>query len=422
MKPDEAVSSGPARLRAAPRAGLLAVVAALGPGLLVMLADTDAGNIITAAQAGTRWGYRLMPLPVLLMPMLFMVQELAARLGLHTGRGFGELVRRHFGHAWAWTAAAGLAVATIASLITEFDGIAGIGELYGVPRWLVLPLLAVGLVGIVLSGEYRRVERIAIAIGGFELVFFIVAKVAHPHAADMLRDIVRQPVGDSEYRYIAAALVGATFNPWMIFYQCSAVVEKGLGPADHTTARWDTALGAMVTQLVTASVLVATSATLGRSGSGAGLDSVGAISRALTPFLGGITGRLVFSLGVAGASVVAAIVCSLAFAWGIGEVAGKRHALERQPRDSLWFCLLYAGCVLGSAAVVQLAPDLVSLSVAAQAVNALLMPVLVALLIALAATVLPAAVRLRGWYLAVVGAVCTLVSGAGLVGAFAGLL
>ena len=151
-----------------------------GPGLLVMLADTDAGNVVTGAQAGAQWGYRLLPLLLLLIPMLYMLQELTVRLGMYTGRGHGELIRERFGVGWAWLSMAGLAAAMIGSLVTEFTGVAGIGELYGLSRGLTLPLSAAALLAVVATGSYRRVERIAIVIGLFELAFFAVAWAAHP--------------------------------------------------------------------------------------------------------------------------------------------------------------------------------------------------------------------------------------------------
>src|SRR5580693_6456119 len=120
-----------------------------GPGLLVMLADTDAGNVVTAAQSGAQWGYRLLPLLLLLIPMLYMVQELTARLGIYTGRGHGELIRERFGVGWAWLSTAGLAAATIGSLVTQFTGVAGIGELYGLSRGLTLPVAAAALLIVV---------------------------------------------------------------------------------------------------------------------------------------------------------------------------------------------------------------------------------------------------------------------------------
>ncbi len=162
---------------AAARSRFLAV---FGPGLVVMLADTDVGSIVTAGQSGVQWGYRLLLLQVALIPVLYIVQELTVRLGIFTRRGHGELIRETFGPVWAWISAAGLAVATGGALLTEFSGVAGVGELFGVSRSITLPLAVVCLLSIVLTGSYRRVERAAMMIGLFELAFFGVAWAAHP--------------------------------------------------------------------------------------------------------------------------------------------------------------------------------------------------------------------------------------------------
>src|SRR5579864_6438033 len=121
------------RLRVARGTGLLAVA---GPGLVVMLADTDVGSIITAGQSGVQWGYRLLLVQLVLVPILYMVQELTVRLGIFTGRGHGELIKETFGRFWAWVSVGGLAIATVGALLTELSGVAGVGELYGVSRWI----------------------------------------------------------------------------------------------------------------------------------------------------------------------------------------------------------------------------------------------------------------------------------------------
>ena len=313
-----------------------------GPGLLVMLADTDAGNVVTAAQAGAQWGYRLLPLVLLLIPMLYMVQELTVRLGLYTGRGHGELIRERFGVGWAYVSTLGLAAAVIGSLITEFTGVAGVGELFGLSRALTLPLAAATLLVIVASGSYKRVERAALLIGLFELAFFVVAWRAHPGFAALARDAIDLPIRNSDFLLLTAAVIGATFNPWMIFYQQSATVDKRLKPRDLVHARWDTGIGAVLTQCLTGAVLVAAAAAFATGSPTASLTSVGEISRALTPVLGESAGRLVFGAGVLGASLVAAIVSSLALAWGVGEVAGYRRSLEYQPFEAGWFYAVYA--------------------------------------------------------------------------------
>lgn len=393
-----------------------------GPGLLVMLADSDAGNVVTAAQSGARWGYRLLPLLLLLIPVLYMVQELTVRLGIHTGRGHGELIRERFGAGWAWLSAAALIAATLGSLVTEFTGVAGIGELYGQSRSLTLPLAAAALLAIVATGSYRRVERTALVIGLFQLAFFAVAWKAHPSFSRLAREASDWPLGDRDFRYLAAAIIGATFNPWMIFYQQSATVDKGLRAADIAAARWDTAIGAVLTQCLTGAVLVAAAAALAAGGGASGLTSVGEIAKALVPVLGETAGRLVFGAGVLGASLIAAIVSSLALAWGVGEVAGYRRALEYRPLAARWFYGVYAAGAVGAAFLVWAVPNLVWLNIAAQVLNAFLLPLVLGLLLALAASALPAALRPRGWRLGLVVAVCAVVCAAGVLGGISGLL
>jgi Mn2+/Fe2+ NRAMP family transporter len=397
-------------------------IAVWGPGLLVMLADTDAGNVVTAAQSGAQWGYRLLSLVLLLIPMLYMVQELTVRLGIYTRRGHGELIRIRFGVGWARLSTLGLAGAVVGSLITEFTGVAGVGELFGLSRSFTLPLAAATLLFIVASGSYKRVERVALIIGLFELAFFVVAWAAHPGLAALGRDAIDLPIGNRDFLFMVAAIIGATFNPWMIFYQQSATVEKKLSPGDLVHARWDTGVGAILTQCLTGAVLVAAAAAFANGGASSSLSTVGEISGALTPVLGEGIGRIVFSAGVLGASLVAAIVASLALAWGVGEAAGYRRSLEYRPFDARWFYGVYAASVLGSGAVVWFASNLVWLNIAAQVFNAFLMPLVIGLLVALAVTSLPEPYRLRGWYLGVIVAVCGVVSAVGVFGGVRALM
>jgi Mn2+/Fe2+ NRAMP family transporter len=394
----------------------------IGPGILVMLADSDAGNVVTAAQSGAQWGFRLLPLLLGLIPVLYMVQELTVRLGIFTGRGYGELIRHHFGSSWAWVLVAGLVVAVAGSMITEFAAVAGVGELYGVSRNLTLPMAASMLLAIVLTGSYRRVERVAIMIGSLELVFVLIAVKTHPGFAVIAYQVRDLPLGNSDFWLLAAALIGATFNPWMVFYQQSAIAEKQLDRRHYGAARGDTALGAAVTQLVTAAVLFIAAATLGSSNISASLSSVGEISEALTPHLGVTAGRLVFSLGVLGASIVAAIVCSLALAWALGEAAGHPRTPETQLFHAPMFYGVYGACVLGGAAFVWATPNLVWLTIWAQVVNALLLPMVVIFLIILAISTLPRPQQLHGWYLAAVAVAAALTCACGIFGAVRGLL
>jgi NRAMP (natural resistance-associated macrophage protein)-like metal ion transporter len=398
-------------------------LAVMGPGLVVMLADTDVGSIITAAQSGVQWGYRLLLLQLLLMPALYVVQELTVRLGIFTGKGHGELIRNTFGAGWAWVSVSGLGVATIGALISEFSGVAGVGELFGIPRAASLGLVTVILLAIVLTGSYRRVERVAIALGLFELAFFVVAWRAHPQGALLASGLVHMPVKDSAYLYLVAANIGAVIMPWMIFYQQSAVADKKLRACHYRHAQWDTAFGSVITQAVMAAVLLAAAATIGKMHAGAAeasLNSIGDISKMLVPTLGASVGRVVFGFGTIGAAMVAAIVVSLASAWGFGEVTGYRHSLEHHPLEAPWFYGIYALAVVGGAVVVDLVPNLVALNIGVQVMNALMLPLVLGFLVLLAFKALPAEHRLSGPYAWLVIAVSVLTAGLGVYGGITG--
>jgi NRAMP (natural resistance-associated macrophage protein)-like metal ion transporter len=388
-----------------------------------MLADTDVGSIITAGQSGVQWGYRLLLLQIVLMPILYVIQELTVRLGIFTGKGHGELIRDVFGKGWAWVSVAGLGVATVGALLTEFSGVAGVGELFGVPREISLILVVAFLLVVVWTGSYRRVELVAIALGMFEFAFFWIAYASHPQPAEIARGLVQIPIHDNSYLYLVAANIGAVIMPWMIFYQQSAVADKKLRPEDYKYARWDTALGSIVTQLVMAAVLIATAATIGKAqGNGANqLNSVGDMANALTPYLGPSLGRLIFGLGVVGAGMVAAIVVSLACAWGFGEVTGYQHSLEHHPNEAPWFYGVYTVAVIAGAIVVAVVPNLVSLNVAVEVMNALMLPIVLGFLIALAIRALPSEHRLRGIYRWVVIGISTLTAGLGIYAGISGI-
>ena len=400
-----------------------AVIAVLGPGLVVMLADTDAGSVITAAQSGAQWGYKLLLLQLLLIPILYIVQELTVRLGVVTGRGHGELIRQHFGRGWAWLSVSTLAVACFGALVTEFSGLAGVAQVCGVPVWLMLTLTITMFVTMVVTGSYRSVERIAILFGLFELVFLGVAWQAAPQGGQIAAQMTAIPITDSGYLYLVAANIGAVIMPWMIFYQQSAVVDKGLTVDHLRILRWDTAVGAVVTQLVMAAVLVAVAATIGQKTDGQpNLDNVQEIATALTPFLGDTMGRLVFALGISGAALVATIVVCLTAAWGLGEVAGFRRSLSDHPREAPWFFGVFTAVLIAAALVVGSGVDLVSLSVAVEVLNAMLLPIVLGFLFLLARVALPEPYRLAGPYAWLVGAVILVTAGFGLYAGLSGAI
>ena len=356
---------------------------------MVMLADTDAGSVITASQSGARWGYRLLVLQVLLVPVLYLVMELTVRLGIATGKGHAQLIRERFGPRWAAISVGTLLVSALGALVTEFAGIAGAGELFGVPRALTVPLAAGLLVTLVVSGGYRRVEVVGIALGLFELAFVGAAVLAHPGLHELAAGVTEaQPLGNGSYLTLVAANVGAVVMPWMLFYQQSAVVEKGLGARDLRWARIDTAVGAVLTQVIMGAVLVATAASLHGRGAGS-LRSVGEMAGTLSPLLGATTSRVVLAVGIAGAALVASIVVSLGAAWAVAEAAGRPRSLTDGVRGAPLFYGLFTAAVVLGAALVLSSGSLVRLAVDAEILNALLLPLVLGMLVVLARRVLP---------------------------------
>jgi Mn2+/Fe2+ NRAMP family transporter len=400
------------------RSWLLLFFAVSGPGLVVMLADTDAGSVITAAQSGAIWGYKLLALQFILMPILYIAQELTIRLGLVTHMGHGELIRKHFGRAWAWLSISTLMISCAGAIITEFSGMAGVGMLFGIPIKITMILVIGFLTLITWTGSYLSVERMAIFLGLFELTFLAVAWMAHPNLHEVFTDLHNIPYTNASYLYLAAGNVGAVIMPWMIFYQQSAVVDKKLTAEHLPTARLDTALGAVITQLIMAAVLMTTAATLGKIHSGATLDTVEQISDALTPFLGSTAGHLLFALGITGSAMVAAIVVSLTAAWGLGEVTGYKRSLEHKIHEAPWFYSIYTLTLIAGGIIVASGMNLIKLSVAVEVMNALLLPIVLSFLFLLAHKTLPEKYRLQGPYAWITGIIlgCT-----ALFGLFAGI-
>jgi len=392
--------------------GLLAI---WGPGLIVMLADGDAGCLITAAQSGAQWGYRLVLPQLILIPILYLVQEMTVRLGIFTGLGHGALIRARFGRGWAMVSAAPMIASAIGTLVVEFVAVAGVGELFGISKWITVPTATGALIALALAGGYRRVERAGIVIGLAELTFVVAMLLARPHPGQVLAQLGSQPMGNSAYLTLLAANVGAVIMPWMIFYQQGAMTDKGLGPAALRQARRDTFAGAVLTQAIMISVIVAMAATVGRRNPGAALTSVGQIATALAPFLGGDTARILTGAALLGGAMVSALVVSIAGSWGLAEVFGWKHSLNDKPsRASAPFYLSYGAAHVAGAILVLGRVDLIGLAVDVEVLNAVMLPLVLGFLLALEAKSLPAEHRMRGLRRWTVTGLCAIVMTFGL--------
>lgn len=377
---------------------LMRILAVFGPGIIVMLANTDAGCIITAAQSGAQWGYAMVLPQIILIPIVYVVQEITVRLGIATGKGHGDLIREHFGTKWAWFSVATLFLSAVGALVTEFSGVAGVGELFGISPHYSVGVATIILILLGFTGSYKRVERIGIAMGLFELLLVPAALMAHPDPHALWVGLKTVPIHNTSYVFLLAANVGAVIMPWMIFYQQSAVVDRGLKRSQLKGARWDTFTGSILTQIIMITVVVMIAATVGKTNPNQPLNNVSDIANGLMPFLGVSGAKVIFGMGMLGASFVAALVVSLAGAWGIGEVVGFQHSVNSRVRDAKGFYTVYTIAHIGGAVLVLSGLNLVNLSVDTEVMNALLLPIVLGFLLLLEARVLPKAWRMKGLY------------------------
>ncbi|MDA8228911.1 MAG: divalent metal cation transporter [Desulfitobacterium hafniense] len=269
--------------------------------------------------------------------------------------------------------------------------------MFGIPQWVSVPFAALLLI-FVTRGRYSLVERIAILFGLFELCFLPAAFLAHPDPTAIMNTLYgSQPINNKSYLMLIAANVGAVIVPWMIFYQQGAVVDKGLKPYSLKYCRIDTFFGSIVTQVVMAAVLVLAAATIGRAHPNTSLENVQQIASALTPLVGTLGGKVLFSFGVTGAALIAAIVVSLATSWAFGEVMGFRCSLNYTWREAPAFYGIYAAGIVIAASLVLIGIPLVSLTIAVEVMNALLLPIVLGFLLALGWKALPKKYRLLTW-------------------------
>jgi len=361
---------------------LLRFLAVAGPGIVVMFADTEAGSITTAAASGAQFGYKLILLQLLLIVPLFVVQEMTVRLGTVTGKGHARLIRENYGLGWASISLGTMFVTNVAALVTEFAGIAGAAGIFGVSPPLLVIVAALLLCMVIFTASYKRAEAFALALCAIELLFFPAALASHASLHDIVTTgiLSRQPLGDRAYLLLVASNIGAVIMPWMIFYQQSAVVDKGLREGDLPYARADTAIGALITQGIMCAIIVTAAATL--FAHRIALVDAAHAAIALVPLLGRFAG-VTFGAGLIGASMLGAFVVSLATAWAFGEAFQWRCSLNDGLRAKR-FVSLYLACVVVAAAIVLIPGlPLVRITVDVEAFNGFVLPIVLTFLLVL---------------------------------------
>lgn len=359
------------------------LMAVIGPGIVVAFADTEAGSITTAASSGAQFGMKLVLLQLLLIVPLFVVQEMTVRLGTVTGKGHAQLIRERYGMFWCWISLGTMLVTNIAALVTEFIGIAGAALIFGVNPAIMIVAAATILIGVSFSGKYKRAELVALGLCFLELLFIPAAFAAHPSPISIVRDGIfgSQPLANRDYLLLIASNIGAVIMPWMIFYQQSAVVDKGIKVRDLNLARIDTAFGAVATQIIMIAVVVTTAATLYVRH--ISVTDAAHAALAFIPLTGRASG-IIFGAALVGASMLGAFVVSLATAWAFGEAFRWPCSLNYHCTQAKRFYGLYAGIVILAAGIV-LIPNLplVKITLYVEAFNALVLPIVLGFLLVL---------------------------------------
>jgi NRAMP (natural resistance-associated macrophage protein)-like metal ion transporter len=335
-------------------ARLAMLAAVIGPGLIVMVGDNDAGAYATYTQAGQTYGSSLLWTLILLIPVLYVCQEMVARLGAVTGVGHARLIFERFGKFWGAFSVIDLFLLNALTIVTEFIGISLAMDYFGLSKALGV-LVAAGLtMAAVSTGSFRRFERFAVLLCLGSLVVVPIFLAAHPAVGDMARDLVipRLPQGKlSDIMLLIIGIVGTTVAPWQLFFQQSYVVDKRLRPRHIAYERGDMAIGVVFTQIGAISMLAfAAAAFAGRPEFGNFTDA-GGVAAGLAKYVGRWAGDL-FAIGLIDAALLGAAAVGLSTSYALGDVLSLHHSLHRKPTDALGFYAIYSVLIALSAALV----------------------------------------------------------------------
>ena len=386
-------------LRAADRVKVLRVRAArrrarllwllTGPGVLVMVGENDGPSMVSYATTGASYGIGFfLPFILLTFVMAFVVQEMAARLGIATHRGHAELIFQRFGPFWGWFAMADLVFGNLLTLVTEFIAIQAGGLYFGLPPAISVCFAIVMIAGSLGLRRYATWERTLMALAALNLVFVPVALLAHPSGAALARALVEwqplpRPLGLAFITLIMAN-IGATVTPWMIFFQQSAVVDKGLARADLAQSRIDTAAGAIVAAIAGCAALVAASPLFAAHADVARFQTGADFASALKPLIGA-PGATLFAIGIIEAGLLAAMTISASSSYALAETVSARHSLNLGfSQGRLFYGAAMVSALLAGAIVLVPGAPLLAITLTVNVVATLLMAPALLLLLLLA--------------------------------------
>ncbi|MFZ0215150.1 MAG: Nramp family divalent metal transporter [Candidatus Dormiibacterota bacterium] len=359
------------------RQRLLALAAIMGPGLIVMVGDNDAGGMSTYANAGQTYGYSLLWTLVLLIPVLIVNQEMVVRLGAVTGVGHAKLINERFGRFWGFFSVGDLFILNFLTIATEFIGIGLGAQYFGISPYLAVPVAALFLIGITLSGNFQRWERVMFLLLVLNLGLVPLAILAHPDLGATLHGLAVPGIQggiSSNAVLLIIAIVGTTVAPWQLFFQQSNVIDKRITPRWIPYERADTIIGAFVVVLGATCIIMASAAAFsGTPEAGQFTDALGTalgMAKYLSRWVGAI-----FALVLLDASIIGASAVTLATSYAFGDAFGLRHSLHRGFREAKLFYASYAALVLIAAAIVLIphAP-LGLITTAVQALAGVLLP------------------------------------------------
>ncbi len=356
-------------------ARLLLFFAVLGPGIITGNVDNDANGIATYSVAGATFGYRLLWTLILSTFILAVVHDMVTRMGATTGKGLADLIRERFRVRLTVFVMFILVLVNWGNTLGDFAGIAGAMEIFGVSRYLVVPVAAVLVWLLVVRGSYRFVERMFLGAVVIYVTYVISAVLGRPPWGQVLREAVTPSFQfDRRYLTLVTGLIGTTVAPWMQFYQQAAIVDKGLGEADIRYARWDTYLGVVSLNIVAFFIVVACGATLFVRG--VSITSAADAAAALRPLAGPYAAGL-FALGLLNASLFSVAIIPLSTAYAVCEAFGWEAGLDRSPRQAPVFVGLFTAMIVVSASVILLpGVPLIPVMLLSQVLNGVLLPVI----------------------------------------------
>lgn len=371
----------PADRRSPRRRRLLLILAVLGPGVIAANAGNDAGGIATYASAGAQFAYRMLFLMVLVTIALVVVQEMSARLGAYTGDGLVSLIREQFSLRVATFAVVCLVVANLGVVVSEFAGIGAGFELFGVSRYIAIPLAAVAVWAVVVFGTYRYAERAFLILSLAFLAYPVAVIIGHPDWGKVASNTLWPHfVASHSFLVLAIALVGTTITPYMQLYQAAAITDRGIGPDEYPTERIDSVGGAIFANLISMFIIIATAAAIGGTGA---LGSADQAARALEP-VAGSGATYLFAVGLLGASALAAAVVPLSTAYGLAEAVGVERSVSRRLGEAKVFLGLFTAQIVLGAAVALIPGNLISLLVKTQILNGIITPIILGFILVLA--------------------------------------